>query len=70
MLTSFTCSLVGAITYNTWNTESLGEKIISGLLKYLIIYPFAVINASLLINMILLVLAIDVRKWYKHIQKN
>lgn len=69
MLTSFTCSLVGAITYNTWNAESLGEKIISGLLKYLIIYPFTVLNASLLVNMILLALAIEVRKWYKHIQK-
>lgn len=62
----FTCR---SITYNTWNTESLGEKINSGLLKYLIIYPFAVLNASLLVNMILLALAIEVRKWYKHIQK-
>lgn len=69
MLTFFTCSFVGAITYNTWNTESFGEKIISGLLKYLIIYPFTVLNASLLVNMILLALAIEVRKWYKHIQK-
>ena len=62
-LTSFACIFVGTITVNTWHIiVSEPEKATIVFLKDWIIYPFAVISFSLLINIILLVLAIGLRK--------